>query len=71
MIIIIIIIMIIIEIVIVVVIILKYQTNNVNVNIYCFAKFMGFWLRRFPFTYCWARVCGAILIFISRMCLHC
>ena len=45
--------------------------QNVNVNIRLFTKCVFVWLRRFPFTYWWARVCGAILIFISRMCLHC
>ena len=49
----------------------KYPQKTVNVNIFFLNEFMGFWLRRSPFTYCWARVCGAILIFISRMCLHC
>ena len=43
----------------------------VNVNIILLTKFIVFWLRRVPFTSCWARICGAILIFISRMCLHC
>ena len=45
--------------------------SHVNVNMLVFTSCVGFWKARMPFIICWALVGGAILCFISSMCLHC